>query len=286
MTDPIQSLTTLGGERCPVCGSGASPAARFPDYELYRCGSCGCWSSDALERGAATSFEPTSYFDHADLDRPKWAALLQSVEARGRRVDSILDVGCGTGVFLSWISRERRGIRCEGIELDPERAAEARARNPEAEIQVGDATEVLSGSPGRYDLITLWDVFEHVTAPVRLLGELAAHLVPGGCIHIVTIHEQSLLPAIGRALYRITAGRLSYPMRRTHEAHHLVFFTRRGLELAAREAGLRIRELWFDRLLRGRMDGPPVVTAVTSALLRMENALGNGLFVNLTLERE
>ena len=79
--------------------------------------------------------------------------------------------------------------------------------------------------------------------------------------------------------------RLVYPIRRTHEAHHLVFFSKRGLESAARGAGLRIRELWFDRLLRGRMDGHPVVTAATSALLRMENALGNGLFVNLILEK-
>ncbi len=285
MTFPVESLTTRGGELCPVCGSVASSAAVFPDYRLFRCRSCGCWSSDALERGAATSFEPMSYFENAELDRPKWVALLQSLSDRSRVPASVLDIGCGTGAFLEWISGACPGIRCVGIEIDASRGSEARARNPDAAIQMGDAGEILPGSPDRYDLITLWDVFEHVRAPVHLLGELAAHLTPGGSIHIVTIHEQSLVPAIGRALYRISGRRLSYPMRRTHEAHHLVFFTRRGLELAAREAGLRIQELWFDRLLRGRMDGHPIVTSATSAVLRIENALGNGLFVNLTLQR-
>ncbi len=135
------------------------------------------------------------------------------------------------------------------------------------------------------DLVTLWDVFEHVTAPTRLLQALARQLAPGGCIYVQTIHEQSLVPAAGRLAYALSAGRVRYPARRTHEPHHLVFFTRAGLEQAAEGAGLRIRELWFDRLHRGRMDGPPLLTALTSAALRAENSLGGGLFVNLLLEK-
>jgi len=89
---------------------------------------------------------------------------------------------------------------------------------------------------------------------------------------------------LGRMSYALSGGRLRYPIRRTHEPHHLVFFTEEGLEIAAERANLRIQDRWFDRLLRGRMDGHPVVTAVTALLLRLENAVGNGLFVNLILE--
>ncbi len=281
----IESLTTVGGELCPMCGAVAPAVAVFSNYQLYRCDGCDCWSSDALERGAATSFEPTHYFDNSTLDRPKWAALFQILEVRKRAPDSILDIGCGTGAFLSWAREARPGLRCEGIEIDNGRAAEARERNPEAQIHVGDAIEILSKSSQQYDLITLWDVFEHVTAPLHLLKELTSHLTPKGSIHIVTIHEQSLVPAIGRALYRISGKRLVYPIQRTHEAHHLVFFSKRSLEAATREAGLRIHTLSHDRLLRGRMDGHPLMTAATAALLALENALGNGLFINLTLER-
>ena len=138
---------------------------------------------------------------------------------------------------------------------------------------------------GPFDLITLWDVFEHVSAPTRLLKSLARSLAPEGRLYIQTIHEQSLAPAVGRLCYSLSGGRLRYPARRTHEPHHLVFFSRRGLEHAAEAADLCIRELWFDRLQRGRMDGNSLLTALTSLVLRTENALGGGLFVNLLLER-
>jgi 2-polyprenyl-3-methyl-5-hydroxy-6-metoxy-1,4-benzoquinol methylase len=284
MTRRPELLTTCGGGLCPVCKAEASRAASFEDYQLYRCRTCECWSSDALNRGAATSFEPANYFENAELDRPKWSSLVESILARGRSVDSVLDVGCGTGAFLSWITKAHQPTRCEGIELDDGRAKQAQEHNPGAEIHLGDAVEVLSKSSSKFELITLWDVFEHVTDPVGLLVHLAQHLEPGGCIHIVTIHEQSLLPRVGRAIYKATAGQFAYPMRRTHEAHHLVFFSRKGLTLAAQEAGLSIRDLWFDRLRRGRMDGHPLVTGTAAALLRLENAFGNGIFINLVLE--
>jgi hypothetical protein len=93
------------------------------------------------------------------------------------------------------------------------------------------------------------------------------------------------VPALGRALHVASRGRIRGPARRTHEPHHLVFFSRRGLEALADAAGLRIRALWFDRLAMARMDGSRAVAAATAALLAIENALGNGLFVNVLLER-
>lgn len=277
-------LTTQGGEICPVCDRAATPGATLPDYRLFRCPHCGCWSSDALVRGAVTSFEAEDYFENADVDRPKWGALFDRMKEEGKAIGSVLDVGCGTGAFLSFVAAEHPGTRCEGIEIDLDRAAQARSANPGTAIHSGDASEVLAGVTGPFDLITLWDVFEHVPAPVELLGQLGQLLAPGGAIHIVTIHERSLVPALGRLSYRVSGGRLTYPIRRTHEPHHLVFFTREGLDIGAERAGLQIRDLWFDRLRRGRMDGPALVTAATSLLLATENALGTGLFVNLLLE--
>ena len=279
-----EKLTTEGGENCPICNQPAQVAAEFAEYQLFGCKGCGCWSSNALARGADTSFETLNYFENATLDRPKWGALFRLLERRGKPLNSVLDVGCGTGAYLSFVAQEQPEVRCEGIEIDPGRAAQARQANPGAIIHEGEASVTLEGgAAGPFDLITLWDVFEHVTDPATLLIQLARNLTPDGSIHIVTIHERSVLPLLGRLSYWVTGGRLEYPVRRTHEAHHLVFFTREGLDIAIRAAGLEIRDLWFDRLQRGRMDGHPVVTAATSALLRLENILGNGLFINLIL---
>ena len=277
-------LTTRGGDVCPVCGATAEPRVDLGDYRLFHCPRCRSWSSDALERGARTSFDPDAYFENADADRARWDDLLRRANAGRAEAARILDVGCGRGDFLRFLGRrDTPSTRC-GIEIDPVRAAAARVADPAATIATGPASTALPELPGDFDLITLWDVFEHLDDPRAVLHALAARLAPGGRIFVQTIHEHSAVPTLGRVLYAASAGRIQGPVRRTHEPHHLVFFSRRGLEGLADEAGLRIRELWFDRLAMARMDGSRVLTAATAALLALENALGNGLFVNLLLE--
>lgn len=276
------SLSTEGGLVCPVCEHRVAPRIELRDYRLFACAQCGCWSSDALVRGATLSFEPSRYFEHAALDEVKWNALL---ERRGpRHVETVLDVGCGTGAFLTWAGRAFPDAARIGIELDGVRAEQARRANPDAQIHTGDALTTLDSVDRPIDLITLWDVFEHVQAPAKLLERLAGLLSRDGAIYIQTINERSLLPRIGRMSYLATAGRVTGIAHRTHEPHHLVFFSRDGLERMADRAGLVITQLWFDRLAHARMDGNRAMIAAASLLLGLENALGNGLFVNLILE--
>jgi len=278
-------LTTQGGSACPVCRADARARIDLGDYRLFDCDRCGSWSSDALARAARTSFDPDAYFANADTDRARWEDLLRRTSAVRTRAGRVLDVGCGRGNFLRFVAAAHPGLERCGIELDPLRAAEARAADPQARIETGDAAAALAALPGTFDVITLWDVFEHLADPGAVLGALAARLAPGGLLFVQTIHEHSIVPALGRALYLATAGRLRGPARRTHEAHHLVFFSRGGLARLAESSDLAIRELWFDRLAMARMDAPRAVTVATAALLAIENALGNGLFVNLLLQR-
>jgi SAM-dependent methyltransferase len=254
-------------------------------YCLFRCGRCGSWSSDALARGARTSFEPDAYFANADADRVRWEDLLGRAGVVGADAVRVLDVGCGRGDFLRFLGAQHPRFARYGIELEPERAAAARAADRDAKIQTGEAAAALAELSGCFDLITLWDVFEHLVDPRDVLCALASRLTPGGVVFLQTIHEQSAVPALGRAIHVASGGRICGPARRTHEPHHLVFFSRRGLEELASAAGLRIRALWFDRLAMARMDGSRALAAATAALLAVENALGNGLFVNLLLEK-
>lgn len=278
-------LTTQGGTACPVCRAPAQPRIELGDYRLFACARCGCWSSDALARDARTSFEPDAYFANAEEDRARWADLLRRAGVDAARPARVLDVGCGRGHFLRFVgSVDPAAERC-GIELDPARASDARAADPEARIAIGSAVEALAELPGTFDLITLWDVFEHLVDPSDVLRALARRLAPGGALFVQTIHEHSIVPRLGRALYVLSAGRVRGPARRTHEPHHLVFFSRTGLHRLADQAGLAIRTEWFDRLAHARMDGGRALKAATAMLLAAENALGNGLFINLLLER-
>src|SRR5262245_35852939 len=177
------SPTTRGGAAGPVCATAAAPEIDLREYRLFRCARCGAWSSDALARGARTSFEPRDYFGNDDADRPKWEALFARLGA-GARVGSALDVGCGPGAFRAWPAKRHPASGRAGIELDPERAARARARDPGAEIAAGDAEGALARIEGRFDLVTLWDVFEHLADPVACLGALRERLAPEGAIYL------------------------------------------------------------------------------------------------------
>ena len=276
--------TTRGGDTCPVCFHRPTPKRiDLGIYELYACGNCGSWSSDAAARGADTSFDPGQYFENTGADQARWADVLARATTVAGPLQRALDVGCGNGAYLDFLTKQRPGIQLEGIELDPARAEQARQRNPLAQIHEGDAQNTAENLERPFDFVSLWDVFEHVPEPTRLLGTLAQKLRPGGCIYVQTIHENSLVPAAGRMSYRLSGGRIHYGVRRTHEAHHLVFFSLAGIEEAAAQAGLRVEQRWFNRLAHARMDGPGWLTRLTSMALAAENAWGNGLFVNAIL---
>ncbi len=150
-----------------------------------------------------------------------FAALLQSVRRRG---SSALDVGCGNGHFLYWL--RRHGWRAEGLEVSAYAARRARERSG-AEIHVGDIRTFAQGptSRSRYDLITLFDVLEHMEDPVRDLSLLRSMLTRGGRVFIST-------PQFGGTMS--TAQGANYFQ---FKPDHLYYFSSSNLGLALRKAG-------------------------------------------------
>ena len=92
---------------------------------------------------------------------------------------SILDIGCATGNFLAEMKQTGRWT-CNGIEPDP-RAAEYATRLHELTVYVGMVRDIPLPTEA-YDVITLWNVLEHLASPITELKRLVAALKPGGII--------------------------------------------------------------------------------------------------------
>jgi len=74
---------------------------------------------------------------------------------------SLLDVGCGPGVFLAEVSRRRPICTLGGVDISAEGIALAKSRNPKAGFQVIDITKKIPS--GCFDVVTMLDVAEHIS---------------------------------------------------------------------------------------------------------------------------
>ena len=92
--------------------------------------------------------------------------------ARCRSDQRILEVGCGSGALAFDIATQA-GSLVTGVDLVPEKIAEARQRfpHPRLELHVGDATEGLP--EGHYDTVVLSNVLEHVPDRATFLRRVA-----------------------------------------------------------------------------------------------------------------
>jgi len=96
-----------------------------------------------------------------------------------------LDLGCGSGRFLQTL-RAAGYCNIHGVDLGPQAIEIARSKG--LDVTHADFREYLHNSPGRFDLITAFDVIEHF-AKDELLDVLRLfrdHLKPGGRLILQT----------------------------------------------------------------------------------------------------
>jgi SAM-dependent methyltransferase len=106
-------------------------------------------------------------------ERWQWAQkLITRYVERG----NVLDIGCSSGAFLK--TMQGPNWRLFGIEMEPSTAERARTATG-AEVFVGDACDA-PFQPGSLDVITAFDLVEHVYQPRALMAKVSEWLKPGG----------------------------------------------------------------------------------------------------------
>ncbi len=101
-------------------------------------------------------------------------------------VESLLDMGCGTGLFTEAVSRELGLERTVCVELDPDMAERARGRVDE--VIVGDAAST-PFDDGSFDAVLLSNVLEFAEDPGALVAE--ARRVASERVVAVTLNPSS-----------------------------------------------------------------------------------------------
>jgi SAM-dependent methyltransferase len=202
---------------------------RLPELELRRCAECGClWAGDARqdERVLAEAYErvDAAYFDSSadDLRYVQFYRRLEQFVKPHTSGRTILDVGCGDGVFLSCISSEWSK---QGLEPSASGASLARKKN----LDVAQATLDTAPQPYEADVVSALDVIEHVIDPHHFVKSFKRHLRPRGVILLLTGDADSY-PA------KIAGPRWSY----LRWCGHISVFSQAGLRRLLESHGFEV----------------------------------------------
>lgn len=108
----------------------------------------------------------------------------------GESIESLLDIGCGYGSFV--FAARQSGINVIGIDTANFEINFARERlrnfrpqdNPELIYQLGNGSS-LPFADGQFDVVTLWNVMEHISDDNSLLREVHRVLQRNGRVYVV-----------------------------------------------------------------------------------------------------
>lgn len=104
---------------------------------------------------------------------------------RAKRPFSLLEIGTGSGFFVSFVEAEFPEARVIGVEYDPRLVALTRQKTRRAVIVQGNAEQITL--PGeRFDVVVSLQVIEHLYHPERMLESVRTLLAPGGRFILTT----------------------------------------------------------------------------------------------------
>jgi methionine biosynthesis protein MetW len=180
-------------------------------------------------------FDPASYWaqrladNNEDISYPEIVEICAAVIPENAR---ILDIGCGTGVFLQQLCA-RKPLKAVGADVSWQAVEKARGRGVHAEVIEANAD---MSHLGEFDYVTLFEVLEHVQQAESVLANVRR-----------SFPKARVLASVPNTGYladrlRLLFGR--FPRQWiVHPAEHIRFWTLRDFTFMARHLGYRVSRI-------------------------------------------
>ncbi len=199
--------------------------------QIVQCANCGFvyanprWGEDDL-LAAYTAVEDQTYVSERvgrELTFRKHLQHLQKWTGPGNG-RALLDVGAYIGVFVE--VAQAAGWQATGVEPSDWAAAEAQRHGLNVIVGTQDAPE-LHGR--QFDVVTMWDVIEHVDDPAAEMAKAYRLLKPGGWLVVHTMDVDS-------AFSRLMGGRWPWYM-----DMHMHYFSQQTMRQMLTQVGFDVR---------------------------------------------
>ena len=143
--------------------------------------------------------------------------LLKWMQENEIRVESMLDIGCGTGVLCHVL--QEHGIKAHGMDLSEGMLRVAREKYPEIPFEQGNM--ITYDTPLRFDLVTsTCDAMNHILSPEDLeqaMRHVHMYLAPGGYFLFDLLKKGETVECDPEDLGEIDGTRLQFQIGRTEE---------------------------------------------------------------------
>mgnify|MGYP001569777465 CR=1 FL=1 len=226
---------------CLLCGSKKKKSfLAYGKYELFECLRCGLVSpnisTSAINRALYDDTRNAeriikeilaSYRYRKETHAPERLNYLIEKTGLSTKNIRLLDVGCGPGYFLSYLKDKK--IRSKGLEITDFLIKICRKQGLKVE-----ATALADEKSETYNVLTLFDVLEHLGEPLAFFMDANRVLGKGGYV-------MAYAPNIHSFAYRLQGARQNtlYPF------EHVGFYDEQSLNYLAKETGFQVESIEY-----------------------------------------
>ena len=194
---------------------------------LYKCNKCSMFFKyPVLPKDVVNSLynqAGTNKWQYSLHDREDWQVAIKIIDEFSSGQGTILDIGCYNGRFLT--NMDDKWVLF-GVEINTEALKVAQSHG--VNILIRDV-EHIKHLPIKFDVITLFDLIEHIHKPMELLCDLSSKLKSGGIIILSSGNTNALT-------WKIYGSQYWY----CSVAEHIVFINRAWCEFVESKIDLKL----------------------------------------------
>ncbi len=238
-------MKTNTHKKCLICNfPQLQPMQGYEEAHLCKCRSCGFVFSKQIpsKEELIAHYEGYGRNDYlSPITIKRYNELLDEFE-KYRKTNRIIDVGCGIGYFLA-VAKER-GWEVYGTEYTDQAIEICEGKDISMQQGVLDPNNY---PPEYFDIITSFEVLEHINNPQEELASFYKILRKGGLVYFTTPNFNSLLRYRLRNYYDI----ITYP-------EHLSYYTPSTIKKVFKKSGFKPLKVLttgvsLTRLKRGKI---------------------------------